>query len=107
MASRRAVSTRISSAVGLDPTLIITILTVLMKCWWDRNPQATTETEQREVLRARYAKAPRSLEREVARVIFDERKSAGERPKMSECRDAAPAIIQDAIAATPADWRLF
>jgi hypothetical protein len=107
MASKRAVSSRISSAVGIDPTIVITILTVLMKCWQDRNPQAATEVEQREALRTRYAKAPRQTEREVARVIFDERRSAGERPKMKDCRDAAPGFIQDAMAAPPADWRLF
>ena len=107
MASKRAVSTRISAAVGLDPTLIITILTVLMQCWRDRNPQAVTEAEQREALKTRYAKAPKATEREVARVIFDERRAAGERPKMRECREAAPGMIQDAIAAPNADWRLF
>jgi hypothetical protein len=107
MASKRAVSSRISQAVGLDPTLVITILTVLMQCWRDRNPQAATESEQREALRARYAKAPRQLERETARVIFDERRSAGERPKAKECREAAPGFIRDAMAAPPADWRLF
>jgi hypothetical protein len=107
MASKRAVSSRISQAVGLDPTLVITILTVLMQCWRDRNPQATTEAEQREALKTRYAKAPRQLERETARVIFDERRAAGERPKMSECRAAAPGFIRDAMAAPPADWRLF
>lgn len=90
-----------------DPTLIFTLLTMLLDCWKQRNPTAKTDAELQKAFADRYARAPKSTTNDVVRAIRRKSIDDGDPMSLKECREVADEVIREALAAKPADWSVF